>query len=90
MPHAYNGRQIFEQMQGPWPKTSAEIIDWARTHEEFPQRFLSDLRQNLPDRTWQDWDELRNEVQNYTWTVPDGTEDERVVWGGATRHEPVA
>ena len=26
MPHAINGRQIFEQMPGGWPKTSEEII----------------------------------------------------------------
>ena len=36
MPHAINGRQIFEQMPGGWPKTSEQIIDWARTHDEFP------------------------------------------------------
>ena len=26
MPHAINGRQIFEQMGGPWPKSSEDVI----------------------------------------------------------------
>src|SRR4051812_17813837 len=50
MTHAINGRQVFQQMGGSWPKTSAEILEWARTHDAFPHRFLNDLRENLPDR----------------------------------------
>lgn len=87
MPHAINGRQIFQQMGGSWPKTSSEIIEWARTHRAFPNRFLSDLHENLPDRTWNNWDELQSEVQNYTWTMPDNEGEEEEVWGGATRHD---
>ena len=87
MPHAINGRQIFEQMPGGWPKTSEEIIDWARTDDQFPKRFLNDLRHSLPDRTWNSWDELKREVENYTWTMPDNEEEEDTVWGGPTPQE---
>jgi hypothetical protein len=81
MPQSINGRQIFERMGGEWPKSSEEIVAWARTHEEFPNRFLDELSHSLPDQIWQNWDELRREVENYTWTWPEGEED--VVWGGA-------
>jgi len=85
MPHALNGRQIFEQMGGRWPKTSEEIVEWARTHPEFPNRFLNDLRHSLPDQHWQNWDELKRVVENYTWTMPD--DDDEIVWGGAAPQE---
>jgi hypothetical protein len=88
MPHSINGRQIFEQMPGPWPKSSEEVIEWASKHDEFPNRFLNELRHSLPDRTWQNWDELKREVENYTWTMPDNDEDEEeTVWGGAAPEE---
>ena len=83
MPHSYNGRQIFEKMDGNWPRSSAEVIEWARTHPEFPKRFLNELRHSLPDRAWNNWDELKREVENYTWTIPDNEEEEDIVWGGA-------
>lgn len=87
MPHSMNGRQIFEQMPGEWPKTSEEIIDWARTHDAFPNQFLNELRHSLPDRTWESWDDLKREVENYTWTMPDNEGPEDVVWGGAAPEE---
>jgi len=83
MPHSYNGRQIFEKIDGAWPKTSVEVIEWARTHAEFPNRFLDELRHSLPNRTWESWDELKREVENYTWTMPDNEGEEDEVWGGA-------
>jgi len=84
MPHAFNGRQIFEQMPGNWPMNSHQVIEWARTHDQFPNRFLDELRHSLPDRTWNSWDELKQEVENYTWTIPDNDGEEEPVWGGAT------
>jgi hypothetical protein len=88
MPHSINGRQIFEKLPGGWPKSSKEIIEWARTHDEFPNRFLNDLRHSLPDRTWNNWDELKREVENYTWTMPEDAEE--IVWGGATPEQAEA
>ena len=85
MPHAINGRQVFEKMGGDWPKSSQQVIEWARAHEEFPNRFLDEFRHSLPDRTWQNWDELQSEVENYTWTMPDDAEE--IVWGGAAPHK---
>lgn len=88
MPHSINARQALEPiMEGPWPKTSAEIVEWAQSHDALPRPFLNDLKKNLPDRSWNDWDDLCSEIQNYTWTMPDNDEDEDVVWGGATRHD---
>jgi hypothetical protein len=87
MPHSINGRQIFENMTGEWPKSSAEVIEWARAHDEFPNRFLGELRHSLPDRTWDNWDELKREVENYTWTMPDNDDEADVVWGGAAPEE---
>jgi hypothetical protein len=87
MPHSINGRQIFEQMEGPWPKSSRDVISWAREHDPFPNRFLDDLRHSLPDRTWESWDDLKSEVENYTWTMPDNEGDEDTVWGGAIPEE---
>ena len=89
MPHSINGRQVFEQMPGGWPKSSGEIVEWARTHEAFPNRFLDELRHSLPNRTWETWDDLKREVENYTWTIPDNEEEpeEGIVWGGATPQE---
>jgi hypothetical protein len=83
MPHSINGRQIFEHMPGGWPKRSEEVIEWARSHDQFPNRFLDELRHSLPDRTWQSWDELKREVENYTWTMPDNADSDPPVWGGA-------
>jgi hypothetical protein len=88
MPHAINAGRILLQMDDTWPKSTQEILEWARTHEEFPNQFLDDLRRSLPDRTWNSWDELENEVQNYTWTMPDNEgEEEDIVWGGGRRPE---
>lgn len=87
MPHSINGRQVFGRMPGPWPKSSEDIIDWARANDAFPNRFLNELRHSLPDRTWQDWDDLKREVENYTWTMPDNDGPEDVVWGGAAPEE---
>jgi hypothetical protein len=83
MSHAINGRQVFQNMGGDWPKSSEEVIEWARAHPEFPNRFLDELRMSLPDRKWESWDELKREVENYTWTFPDNAEEEETVWGGA-------
>jgi hypothetical protein len=87
MPHSINGRQVFKQMGGPWPKSSEEVIQWARTHDEFPNHFLNELRHSLPDRTWCNWDELKREVENYTWTMPDNESAQDIVWGGASPQE---
>jgi hypothetical protein len=87
MPHSINGRQIFEQMPGPWPKSSRDVIEWARAHDQFPNRFLNELRHSLPNRQWESWDELKQEVENYTWTMPDNEGEEDTVWGGAAPEE---
>lgn len=87
MPHAINGRQVFEHMPGRWPKSSEEVIQWARTHDDFPNRFLNELRHSLPDRTWSNWNELKREVENYTWTMPDNGDEQDIVWGGAAPQE---
>jgi hypothetical protein len=87
MPHSINGRQIFEQMPGPWPKNSRDVIEWARSHDQFPNRFLDELRHSLPDQRWESWDDLKQEVENYTWTMPDNEGEEDTVWGGATPEE---
>jgi hypothetical protein len=44
-----------------------------------------ELRHSLPNRTWQDWNELKSEVENYTWTMPDDAEE--IVWGDAAPHQ---
>ncbi len=87
MPHSINGRLIFEQMDGSWPMSSHEVIEWARAHDQFPNRFLDELRHSLPNRSWKDWGELKREVENYTWTMPDSEKEEDVVWGGAAPQE---
>ena len=50
-------------------------------------RFLNELRHSLPDRAWNNWDELKREVENYTWTMPDNEDEQDIVWGGAAPQE---
>jgi hypothetical protein len=47
-------------------------------------RDLVDLREHMPHCEWEDWASFLSEVQNYTWTMPDGAR--QPVWGGVTQN----
>jgi hypothetical protein len=83
MPWSINGTEIFAQLADGFPMETDEVIAWAEDQEEVPEFVLVDLQQNMPRRDWPDRETLLAEVQNYTWTMPDGAK--QPVWGGVTQ-----
>jgi hypothetical protein len=83
MPWSINGREIFAEMSADFPMETTEILDWAEERDDIPEVVLMDLRQHMPRREWPDKETLISEVQNYTWTMPDGSREP--VWGGVTQ-----
>ena len=83
MPWSINGREIFAELPDEFPMDSEPILDWAEERDEISEVVMMDLRQHMPRRRWPDRDTFISEVQNYTWTMPDGAEEP--VWGGVTQ-----
>ena len=81
MPWSINGREIFADLRGDFPMQTDEILDWAE-EQDIPEDVMLDLRRNMPKREWPDVETFITEVQNYTWTMPDGAREP--VWGGVT------
>lgn len=86
MPWSINGTEIFASLPDEFPMNSEEILDWAEEQDEIPEIVLADMRENMPRRDWPDHAALLAEVQNYTWTMPDGAR--APVWGGVTQQGP--
>ena len=83
MPWSINGREMFAGLDGQFPMGTEEILDWAEEQDEIPGYALLDMREHMPRRTWPDQETFMSEVQNYTWTTPDGSKTP--VWGGVTQ-----
>ena len=83
MPWSINGREIFATIPDNFPKDTDEVLDWAEEQEEVAETVMMDMRRHMPQRTWPDRESLLIEVQNYTWTMPDGARTP--VWGGVTQ-----
>jgi hypothetical protein len=83
MPWSTNGREIFARIPDDFPMHTDEILDWAEEQEDIPEYVMVDLRQHMPKRDWPDIETFFSEVQNYTWTMPDGAREP--VWGGVTQ-----
>jgi hypothetical protein len=83
MPWSINGREIFAELPDTFPMETDKILDWAEEQDEIPETIMADLRRNMPQRTWPDSETFTSEVQNYTWTMPDGSRTP--VWGGVTQ-----
>jgi hypothetical protein len=83
MPWSINGREIFEGLPDEFPMDTEQILDWAEEQEDIPETILLDLRRNMPQRSWPDRETLTSDTQNYTWTMPDGSQ--APVWGGVTQ-----
>ncbi len=83
MPWSINGREIFGELNTSFPMETEEILDWAEERDEIPEYVLADLREHMPRRTWPDHETFMSEVQNYTWTTPEGAR--APVWGGVTQ-----
>jgi len=83
MPWSINGQEIFANLPDTFPMETEEILDWAEEQDEIPETIMADLRRNMPQRSWPDRETFFNEVQNYTWTMPDGAR--APVWGGVTQ-----
>jgi len=86
MPWSINGTEIFAELEPSFPMSTEEVMAWAETQDDIPEFVLVDLQQNMPRRRWPDWDTFLSEVQNYTWTMPDGSKEP--VWGGVTQGAP--
>ena len=83
MPWSINGREMFAGLDGQFPLETEEILDWAEEQDDIPDYALMDMREHMPRRTWSDRETFMSEVQNYTWTMPDGAKTP--VWGGVTQ-----
>lgn len=83
MPWSINGTEIFAGLQDRFPMTTDEVIDWAEQQDDIPEFVLVDLQEHMPRQDWPDWAGFLSEVQNYTWTMPDGAKEP--VWGGVTQ-----
>jgi hypothetical protein len=83
MPWSINGREIFEALSHDFPVSTEDILDWADEQNDIPEVVMADLRQHMPRRQWPDHETFLSEVQNYTWTMPDGAREP--VWGGVTQ-----
>lgn len=86
MPWSINGTEIFTGLRDRFPMSTDEVINWAETQEDIPEFVLVDLNEHMPRRQWEDWASFLSEVQNYTWTMPDGAKEP--VWGGVTQGGP--
>ena len=87
MPWSINGTEIFAELKDhTFPISTEEVLDWAEEHDDIPEIVMLDLRQHMPDRQWPDYESFLSEVQNYTWTMPDGAREP--VWGGVTQQGP--
>jgi len=83
MPWSINGTEVFAGLKGSFPMSTEEVLDWAEEQDDISETVMTDLRQNMPRRQWEDDASFLAEVQNYTWTMPDGAKDP--VWGGVTQ-----
>jgi hypothetical protein len=83
MPWSINGREIFAELPEQFPMQTDEVLDWAEEQDDIPEIVMADLRANMPQQQWPDRETLISEVQNYTWTMPDGAREP--VWGGVTQ-----
>jgi len=83
MPWSINGREIFAELPDEFPMQTEQVLDWAEEQDDIPGVVMADLRSNMPRRAWDSRAELVAEVQNYTWTMPDGAREP--VWGGVTQ-----
>jgi hypothetical protein len=83
MPWSINGREIFAELTGGFPMETDDILDWAEERGEIDEYVMADLRQHMPRCTWEDRESFVREVENYTWTRPDGALEP--VWGGVTQ-----
>ena len=84
MPWSINGREIFANVPDDFPMETEDILDWAEEQEDVSETVMMDLRRHMPRRAWPDRETLITEVQNYTWTMPDGARTP--VWGGVTQN----
>jgi hypothetical protein len=84
MPWSINGTEIFAEMtDDDFPMSTDDILDWCEEQDSIPEFIMMDLRQHMPRRTWPDHACFLSEVQNYTWTMPDGSTEP--IWGGVTQ-----
>ena len=83
MPWSINGTEIFAGLSDQFPMSTEEVLDWAEEQDNIPEIVMTDLRQNMPRQDWPDYRTFLTEVQNYTWTMPDGSYEP--VWGGVTQ-----
>ncbi|MGV3721891.1 MAG: hypothetical protein ACO1SX_13340 [Actinomycetota bacterium] len=83
MPWSINGREIFAELADEFPIRTEEVLDWAEEQDDLSEVIVSDLRANMPRREWPNRETFISEVQNYTWTMPDGAKEP--VWGGVTQ-----
>jgi hypothetical protein len=83
MPWSINGREIFADLPDEFPMETEQILDWAEEQDSIPEYAMMDLRDHMPRRSWPDIETFLSEVQNYTWTMPDGAT--APVWGGVTQ-----
>jgi hypothetical protein len=83
MPWSINGREIFAELPDEFPMQTDQVLDWAEEQDDIPEVVMADLRNNMPRREWASRAELVSEIQNYTWTMPDGAREP--VWGGVTQ-----
>ncbi|MCC2669837.1 MAG: hypothetical protein K0Q72_2308 [Armatimonadetes bacterium] len=83
MPWSINGREIFAELPEQFPMQTDEVLDWAEEQDDIPEIVMADLRANMPQCEWADRETFVSEVQNYTWTMPDGAREP--VWGGVTQ-----
>ena len=83
MPWSINGREIFADLPDQFPMETGQVLDWAEEQDDIPEYVMMDLRANMPSRSWPDIETFMSEVQNYTWTMPDGATTP--VWGGVTQ-----
>jgi hypothetical protein len=87
MPWSINGREIFAELPEEFPMHTEAILDWAEEQDDVPEYVMADLRRHMPRCEWPDAETFITEVQNYTWTMPDGAAEP--VWGGVTQSEVV-
>ena len=83
MPWSVNGREIFASLTDEFPMHTDQILDWAEEQDGIDEVLMADLRQHMPRRMWEDHETFTREVENYTWTRPDGALEP--VWGGVTQ-----
>lgn len=83
MPWSINGTEIFADLPDTFPMHTEEILDWAESQDDIPEFVMADLREHMPRRVWPSREKFLAEVQNYTWTMPDGAQEP--VWGGVTQ-----